>query len=120
MRRLSAHDPSVIEPAITFLEVDPLFFRSGYIKEDILKHLRKIDLQMDQKHRLQQVILARIRDPKTKREFRRYCQLAPYVNDPAFQQEIQKLSGRTGTKPQHAQWVLDRLLQGIPKNKTAE
>jgi hypothetical protein len=117
MRRLKDHDPGAIESAVAFLEVDPFFFRSGYIKEDLLEHLRWAPLDQDQKRRLQQVILARIRDPKTRREFRRYCRLAPFITEIEFEKEITRLAGPSGAKPKRAQWVLEHLRQGVPKPK---
>jgi hypothetical protein len=59
MRRLATPDPAAIESVVQFLEVDPFFFRSGYIKEDLLERLRQAPLDKNQKRRLQQVILAR-------------------------------------------------------------
>jgi hypothetical protein len=115
LRQLEAKDPAAIEDAVLFLEVDPLFFRSGYIKEGILEHLRWAPLNQDRKRRLQQVILARIRDPKTRREFRRYCRLAPFVSGSEFETEIAKLAGPSGTKPKRALWVLEHLKQGVPR-----
>ena len=86
-----------------------MFFRSGYIKEEILEHLSRNPLSDDQKHRLRKIILERVSDTGTRREFRRYCRLAPIVSDPEFEAEIAKLAGPSGTKPKHAQWVLDRI-----------
>ncbi len=117
MRRLSVHDPGAIESAVVFLEVDALFFRSGYIKENLLEHLRWAPLDRDQNLRLQQVILARARDEKTRREFRRYCRLAPFISDPEFESQVAKLAGLSGTKPKRAQWVLEHIRQGVPKPK---
>ena len=55
---LVAGDAKVIESAVTFLEVDPLFHRSGYIKADLLRHLKKVQLSEDQKSRLRRVVIA--------------------------------------------------------------
>ncbi len=66
---------------------------------------------------LQQVIVARIRDPKNRREFRRYCRLAPFVTDVDFEKEISRLAGPSGTKPKRALWVLEHIRQGVPKKK---
>ena len=117
MRRLAEHDPVVIETAVKFLEVDPMFFRSGFIKQDLIKHLKKSALNNDQKERLQQVILARVRETNTRREFRHYCGLAVVVNDDSFEEEIKKLAGPSGIKPKHAQWVLHRLQQAHAKKR---
>ncbi len=117
MRRLATNDPGIIESAVVFLEVDPFFFRSGYIKEDLLERLRWAPLDEDQKQRMRQVILARIRDPKNRREFRRYCRLAPFVADAEFEKEIAGLAGSSGAKPKRAQWVLEHLRQGVPRGR---
>ena len=110
MRRVENHDPGEIESAVVFLEVDPFFFRSGYIKEGLWERLRWAPLDGDQKHSLPQVILQRIPDPKNRREFRRYCLLAPFVTDAKFgKEEIAKMSGPSGTKPKCAQWELEHL-----------
>ena len=107
--QLQAGDPTTIELAVRFLEADPYFFRSGYHKERLIKHLCRNPLSEDQKKRLQQVILARIRD-RDRREFRAYCRLAPAVTDPEFHKQVTELAGRSrGTVPRHAPWVLDFL-----------
>src|ERR1051325_11588206 len=111
MQQLAKKDAETIEYAVQFLEADPMFFRSGYIKEEILEHLSRNPLNDDQKQRLRKVILERVRDTGTRREFRRYCRLAPIVSDADFEVEITKLAGPSGTKPKHAQWVLDRIKQ---------
>ena len=117
MTRLRERETAAIELAVQFLEADPLFFRSGYIKEDLLEHLRWSPLNEEQKHRLQHVILQRVRDSKTRREFRRYCRLAPFITDAEFEKEVTTLAGPSGEKPKRAQWVLEHLRQGMPKRK---
>ena len=117
MLQLQAADPMTIELAVQFLEADPWFFRSGYIKEEVLERIRWVPLDLDQKRRLQQLILARVRDPRARREFRRYCRLAPFITDPEFEKEIVRVAGPSGTKPKRAQWVLEHLRQGKPKRK---
>jgi hypothetical protein len=111
IRRLAQHDSTAIEFAVRFLEADPWFFRSGYIKEEVLKYLRRAPLTDDQKKRLQQVILTRVRDRNTRREFRRYGRLAPAITDPSFEEEVARLAGQSGVIPKQAQWVLARIKQ---------
>jgi hypothetical protein len=117
LTRLEMNDSGAIEDAVIFLEVDPIFFRSGYLKERALKYLRWAPLNDDQKRRLRLVILARVYDPKIRREFRRYCGLAPVVSNAEFEEQIARLAGSSGTKPRGAQLVLDRLEQGLPRRK---
>ena len=105
---LANGDPAMIEESIRFLEVDPWFFRSGYIKAEIIRHLRRAPLSPAQVGRLRQVILARIAGRDT-REFRWYCRLARVVSDPDFRREVERLS-RSPAEPiaRRARWVAAR------------
>ena len=47
-----------VETAITFLEADPWFFRSGYEKQNIIRHLKRAQLSEPQRTRLARVVLA--------------------------------------------------------------
>jgi len=107
--QLKAGDPTTIEMVVRFLEADPYFFRSGYHKEYFIKHLCRNPLSDDQKERLRQIILARIRG-RDRREFRAYCRLARVVTDSAFQNQVAEMDGPSrGTVPRHAQRVIDYL-----------
>jgi hypothetical protein len=105
MSLLTEGDPAAIEESIRFLEVDPWFFRSGYIKAEIIRHLRRAALSPAQVGRLRQVILARIAGRDT-REFRWYCRLARVVSDPDFRREVDQLS-HSPAEPiaRRARWV---------------
>jgi hypothetical protein len=72
LERLRTGDRTAIEPAITFLEVDPWCFRSGYAKETILRFLKRADLSDEQAGRLRTVNLNAV-DIGDRREFRGYC-----------------------------------------------
>jgi len=109
MSLLAAGDPATTEVAVDFLEADPWFFRSGYIKADVIKHLCRASLNRDAKKRLQRVVIARIHGQDT-REFRAYCRLARAVCDATFHTKIAELG--TSSVPlvaRHAGWVLARL-----------
>lgn len=69
------HSADIVE----FLEADPIFFRSGYLKEKVLRCIRQRALEPDHVRRLQDVVIkmARTRDC---REFRHYCRLAVQVD----------------------------------------
>jgi hypothetical protein len=105
MSLLAEGDPATIEESIRFLEIDPWFFRSGYIKAEIIRHLRRAPLSPSQVGRLRQVILARIAGRDT-REFRWYCRLARIVSDPDFRREVEGLA-RSPAEPiaRRARWV---------------
>jgi hypothetical protein len=113
---LKQGDAEVTEPVIAFLEADPYFFRSGYVKADLLRALPKFPLDQRQRARLRQVILARVKGP-ARREFRRYCNLAPHVTTPGFEEELATLAA--GSQQQltarHAGWVLAALRRGVQK-----
>jgi len=109
MSLLAANDPNTIETAVRFLEADPWFFRSGYIKADILRQLRRAPLNNDQRDRLRQAILTRIRG-EDRREFRWWCRLAPYVTDPEFERSITDLTlSSVELVSRHARWALEHL-----------
>ncbi len=64
-----------VEAAICFLEADPWFFRSGYEKQALIRHLKRALLDAHQRDRLGAVVLAAI-DGRDRPEFRHFCRLA--------------------------------------------
>ncbi len=69
--RLLAGDPHTMEAAITFLELRPYFFRSGYMHKKMLRYAKRAPLSKPQAQRLRQV-LARWEDwRETSRKERR-------------------------------------------------
>jgi hypothetical protein len=93
LERLRTGDPTAIEPAITFLEVDPWCFRSGYAKETILRLLKRANLSDEQAERLRSVIVRAV-DVGDRREFRGYCKLARHVvDDPLSVTLLERLFG---------------------------
>ena len=113
--RLKQRDEGMVESVIAFLEGDPYFFRSGYVKADLLRALSKLPLDQGHRARLRQVILERVKGP-ARREFRRYCNLAPYVSTPGFEHELQTLEDSTDpVVARQAAWVLAALRRGVQK-----
>lgn len=81
----------VIEFMITFLEVDPWFFRSGYEKTTMLRRLKQVPLDDKQSVRLRTVALdAVLRRPH--REFSDYCRLARALQTPDFVGNVKRLA----------------------------
>lgn len=87
--RLTEGDRETIDDVLLFLEVDPWFFRSGYLKELLLDNLRQAPLTADDKARLREVIL-HVAGGKNRREFKRYCSLAVKVTTDEFEGELEK------------------------------
>ena len=75
---------------LDFLEADPVFFRSGYMKEELLGVLKRRSLQQHEVQRLQAVILNVVRKAD-RREFRRYCRVAATIDDERFRQDLNAL-----------------------------
>lgn len=72
-------DPETLEFVITFLELDPMFFRSGYIKEDMIQKLKRQELTQEQLNRVTLILIDAARN-RGQREFKSYCRLAKVVS----------------------------------------
>jgi hypothetical protein len=105
-RLKSRTDPEALEHAIAFLEADPYFFRSGYIKQKMLRFVRGYDLTED-KARVQDVLLY-IVDTHYCAEFREYCRLAAKISDEDFRRELEaRLKSGISGRRNRARWMLD-------------
>jgi hypothetical protein len=58
--RVGDDDPEAIEEALTFLERDPFFFRSGYARERIARRLAHCDLTPAQKARARSLVVSTV------------------------------------------------------------
>jgi len=106
LARLRALDPEAIETAVHFLEVDPYFFRSGYIKADLLRHLKRAPLTKSQAQRLRNVILARLSGPD-RRELRGYCRLAARLVTREFHMQLRAMAASSDARvARHARWAV--------------
>ena len=77
--------------AITYLEMDPMYFRSGYIKGMLLQKLKAVKFDNSETARLTAVLIDAIRN-RGQREFRRYCRLAAVMQRPEVLEEAVRLS----------------------------
>jgi hypothetical protein len=106
MDLLKRGDAQAVEMAVRFLEANPWFFRSGYIKEQLLRELRKVSLSEDQRDRLREVIMNRI-NKGSGREFRRYCRLAKDLMNPKFIAQVgEAMMSDDANISRRAAWVL--------------
>ena len=97
------------ESAITFLEVNPRYFRSGYDKAQLLRYLKRADLSLKHKQRLLAVLLDVVGRPSGV-EFRQYCQLAPRLASKELASALLKLvkSVDEGVR-RRASWMLEQV-----------
>jgi hypothetical protein len=90
MPKLKAGDAETVEAAVQFLEVLPRFFRSGYINEDILRHLKHSQLTVSQKDRLIPIIIATL-EGGGRRQFHACAKLAGRLQDKRIQSRAMDL-----------------------------
>jgi hypothetical protein len=83
LKQLKNNNPEVIEAALQFMVEDPRFFRSGYIKEEILRRLKHCDLSNQQQSRIAMLIV-RSMDGGGRREFEGYSRLARRIHPPSL------------------------------------
>ncbi len=75
-----SNNAELIEFGISFLELNPMFFRSGYIKEELLRKLKQASLSPKQIIRLLGVLVESVEN-RGYREYRGYCRLAAFIAD---------------------------------------
>ncbi len=100
-----------METAIEFLEADPWFFRSGYIKAKLARFLKRVPLSKQQIDRLEKVLL-KIVDERNTQEFRDYCRLARIIATPALREALkERLSDENIHRRLRAKWMLSCIEQ---------
>jgi hypothetical protein len=87
-------DKDLLEFAVCFLEVDPWFFRSGYLKQILLTRLKRSELGLQNKRRLRAVLLDAV-DRRGTREFKYYCRLAAAIADRGLVAALEKTGAGT-------------------------
>ena len=84
-------DRNLLEFVICFLEEDPRFLRSGYIKELLLTKVKRSALMGSDRSRLQAVLLDAVHC-RGGREFKRYCRLAAKISDPVLVAALEEVA----------------------------
>ncbi len=106
-RRASEVDTDAV---LDFLEADPQFDRSGYMKEKLLTELKRRKLDQHENKRLQAIIVSVLKKNDRRREFIRYCRAAASVEDEQFRAELKALEESDDLDvSQRANWVLAAL-----------
>ncbi|HLB94236.1 MAG TPA: hypothetical protein VJJ81_03225 [Candidatus Babeliales bacterium] len=105
---LKEHDPETITTAIIYLNADPYFFRSGYIKQSIAHLLKQAPLTYKQIEQIQDFLIAALQRD-SRREYREYYRLAAKVADDKFRKRIQEIIEHSDNARhvQQAQQMLD-------------
>jgi hypothetical protein len=106
-----AHDRSLRDFAITFLQVDPMYFRSGYVKAEVLHRLKSIRLDRDETARLAEVLVDAIRR-RGQREFLAYCRLAAALRQPDVMAEAARLAASSDGRVASRARMMVRYLKG--------
>ena len=115
-QRIKGGGPKGLESAIGFLEADPYFFRSGYVKEKLIRHIQRPMLKPQHVARLHAVVLA-IVDKRDGREFRAYCRLARKVDAPALREQLRHRLTRALPSGEDLTPDEPSLLQAITRDK---
>ncbi|HSI17321.1 MAG TPA: hypothetical protein VK980_06100 [Sphingomonas sp.] len=110
---------------LEYLAADPMHFRSGYIKQRLLREIKKRDLEPAHVRLLQDVVLHVVRS-RSCREFRDYCRAAARVDDTRLRLALEEIvaSGSADAR-QRGRWLigaLDRAVStraGEAKQRTA-
>lgn len=85
---VAAGEPHAIEWALTFLEVDPWCFHSGYLKVRLLRKIADLDLGAAASARLRRLIVQVGLTPRSRRELKAYVRLARRMDSPELQDAL--------------------------------
>ena len=106
-----ADSASLKDFAITFLEADPMYFRSGYIKARLLHRLKAAQLDEREASRLAAVLMDAIRR-RGQREFLDYCRLAATLRRPEVVAEAVRLADSADGRVASRARMMLRYLRG--------
>ena len=108
-------DRDLIEFAVCFLEVDPMFFRSGYLKQIVITRLKRSELREGDKSRLRGVVWDAVNCRGT-REFRYYCHLAGALADNTLVTRLEAARQELGSaRASRAAMMLEHVHQRLGK-----
>jgi hypothetical protein len=84
-------EPYLREFLFDYVEVDPQFYRSGYIMEKVLARIKKLTMFPDETANVQTLLLTRIRT-RALRNFRHICRLIPMIEDRRLRETVAELA----------------------------
>jgi hypothetical protein len=108
-QKLRQGDSAGLETALRFLEADPIFFRTGYVKSWLIRRIKPSMLTAAHRARLQQVVLHMV-DTRDDRDFRAFCRLACKVDGPELRTALAAREAALDPNIwRRARWVLAAL-----------
>jgi hypothetical protein len=104
--------------ALLFLEADPWFFRSGYLKTKIVRALKQADLRPREIERVQSILINAV-DRRDRREYVEYCRLAQKYGASVLAAELEQRAGSSDVRlASRARQMLESLARGRPSPVT--
>ena len=91
LNRLEDGDPDLLDLAIAFVEVNPFYFRSGYLKKRLFRRLKHLKLTDTQRRRILMGILSAIRSQQGN-GWKDFCSLATAFADSDFISSVSRFA----------------------------
>jgi len=109
LEALKRNESADIGPVLDFLEADPVFYGSGYVKEEALRLLPRVPFSDEHKARLR-AILIRAVETNGRREFKRYALIGRHICSEELRSSLERLLDSSETAvARRAQWALNQL-----------
>jgi len=106
---LKKGDLAGLEAGITFLENDPFFLRSGYVKADLLKFISYMKVPEKYSSRLKNILLDAV-SRRGGREFRHYCRLTKFIDREILRKDLAALAKASDPGiSRRALWVIESI-----------
>ena len=111
--RLKVGDATGAESAISFIEADPWFFESGYVKARLATYLKRIPLSTPQRERLHDALI-RIAASRYRQEYPYFCRLARSLATPHFATRLAELAASSDADvARRAKWMLAQVEEAL-------
>jgi hypothetical protein len=110
---VASGEPEAVEWALTFLEVDPWCFHSGYLKVRLLRRIANIDRGAAAASRLRALIVQVGLTPRSRNEFKAYLRLARRMDSPDLQDALIAARDSDGPRSEAATALLRALVGPI-------
>lgn len=105
IERLRKGNREALESAVRYLEADPWYPGTGWIKQKLLRYILRMDAS-GYEDRLRRVTLMAARSVHARRELRLYARLAHRVMDEDLRQSLEAVEGEPGPQSGTANYIL--------------